>query len=106
LKSGVALEAPTHAHWFGKPEGMSYAELFAALEPSVARGGVALWMRQMVLGPAREFCLHAMLPLSLPDALGARRGGTEMVQSTVSLRAVWPHASPENSVIARTVPSP
>jgi hypothetical protein len=69
LRGGSPLAAPAHAYWFGKPEGVSYRELFAALEPSLAPGGAALWMRQMVLGPAREFCLHAMSPLSLPSTL-------------------------------------
>jgi len=41
------------AHWFGKPAGMRYAELFGEL------AGVpgSLWMRQMVLGPSPEFVL-------------------------------------------------
>lgn len=28
-------------------------------------------MRQMVLGPAREFCLHAAVPVSLPAVFSA-----------------------------------
>src|SRR5688572_4642030 len=31
LKSGTALRRPKYAHWFGKPEGMAYRELFAQL---------------------------------------------------------------------------
>jgi hypothetical protein len=34
------------AHWFGKPAGMRYDELFSRL----ADAGGSLWMRQMVLG--------------------------------------------------------
>ena len=66
LRAGTAVRAPQFAHWFGKPAGMSYHELFAQLTPVVDRAQAALWMRQMVLGPAREFCLHAATPLSLP----------------------------------------
>ena len=65
LKVGTAPHARLHyAHWFGKPEGMSYRELFARLSPVVDRVDGALWMRQMVLGPAREFCLHAAVRVS------------------------------------------
>src|SRR5262249_32875713 len=56
LKFGAALLRPQCAHWFGKPEGMSYRELFDRLAPVVDRAEGALWMRQMTLGPAKEFC--------------------------------------------------
>ncbi len=83
LRAGTGLRAPQFAHWFSKPAGMSYRELFARLAPVVERAQAALWMRQMVLGPAREFCLHAASPMPLPapfDALG------------LPLRGVWPTA--------------
>src|SRR5215813_14549046 len=66
LRRGATLCQPRYAHWFGKPEGMGYGELFAQLAPVVDQVHGALWMRQMVLGPAREFCLHAAAPVSLP----------------------------------------
>ena len=49
------------AHWFGKPAGMRYAELFGEL------AGVpgSLWMRQMVLGPSPEFVLFATRDVAL-----------------------------------------
>jgi hypothetical protein len=49
------------AHWFGKPEGMRYAELFGQL------AGVqgSLWMRQMTLGPSLEFVLFATRDVAL-----------------------------------------
>jgi hypothetical protein len=65
LRAGTALRAPQYAHWFRKPAGMTHRELFAQLTPVVERAEGALWMRQMVLGPAREFCLHASSPVSL-----------------------------------------
>jgi hypothetical protein len=71
LQAGTALAAPTHAYWFAKPEGMSYPELSAALTPIVRASGAALWLRQLVLGPARELCLHAPARLALPSAFTA-----------------------------------
>lgn len=50
LARGVA-EPPVAARWVTKPAGRSYEEFLSSLEaPSV-------WLRQMVLGPAPEFCL-------------------------------------------------
>ncbi|AUX39677.1 hypothetical protein SOCE26_010720 [Sorangium cellulosum] len=81
LRGGSALHAPGVAHWFGKPDGMSYGELFALLTPVVDRANAALWMRQMVLGPGREFCLHASTPVSLPASFSAL---------VLPLRPAWP----------------
>jgi hypothetical protein len=71
LRCGVALRQPQYAHWFGKPTSMPYSELFAQLAPVVDQIQGALWMRQMVLGPAREFCLHAVAPVSIPAVFSA-----------------------------------
>ena len=81
LKRGTALRRPQYAHWFGKPDGMTYRELFEQLGPVVDRADAALWIRQMVLGPAREFCLHAAAPVSVPARLGAL---------VIPLRQTWP----------------
>jgi hypothetical protein len=45
--------------------------LFAAIEPLVHAERAALWGRQMTLGPALEFCLHAARPVSLPSPFTA-----------------------------------
>lgn len=71
LRLGAELRTPRYAHHFGKPAGMKYAALFAALEPRIAAARGALWMRQMTLGPAREFCLHAAERVELPADTGA-----------------------------------
>lgn len=81
LKSGTVLRRLRYAHWFSKPEEMPYRELFAQLAPVVDRVHGALWMRQMVLGPAREFCLHAAEPASDLASFGAL---------VVPLRQTWP----------------
>jgi len=63
------------AHWFGKPAGMRYAELFGEL------AGVAgsLWMRQMVLGPGPEFVLFA-----------ARDVALGVPATRIDVRCIWP----------------
>jgi hypothetical protein len=43
--------------------------------------GAALWGRQMTLGPALEFCLHASRPVALPAPL---------VAVALHCRTVWP----------------
>jgi hypothetical protein len=60
---------------FAKPAGVSYAELYARLEPLTSRPAVSLWRRMMVLGPPPEFCLVAPSALELsvemrPEVVG------------------------------------
>ena len=81
LKLGTPLPAPRVAHWFAKPAGMRYEELFRLLSPLVDSSRGALWMRQMTLGPAREFCLHAQATVALPAPLAPL---------VLPLRPTWP----------------
>ena len=83
LQLGAPLEPPRAAAWFGKPSGMTYASLFALLEPIVSGAGGALWMRQMVLGPTPEFCLQSARPAALPAPIAAL---------SLTLSPVWPAA--------------
>lgn len=39
---------------------------------------VALWQRQMVLGPAREFCLLSRGVIGIPEEVGALVVGCEV----------------------------
>jgi hypothetical protein len=80
LRAGVALTAPTHATWFAKPTGMTYAQLDAALREVVAQGA-CVWMRYMVLGPTPEFCVHSGRAIVLPRPLEGL---------VLTLRQVWP----------------
>ena len=48
--------APHSARWLSKPEGEGYASFLARLPPGEA------WQRQLVLGPAPEFCLFGAAP--------------------------------------------
>jgi hypothetical protein len=57
LYAGDDVPAGDSATWFAKPSGWSYAELDAAVE-GVVQDGLALWQRQLLLGPAPEFCLR------------------------------------------------
>lgn len=65
LKLGIAPTAPRSAQWFSKPAGVSYGQLFAAIEPALGSVGGSLWMRKMTLGPATEFCVLASEPAML-----------------------------------------
>ncbi|HEU4836637.1 MAG TPA: hypothetical protein VFS90_19550 [Pyrinomonadaceae bacterium] len=52
--------------WLSKPEGVSYKDFYTALQPLTSEPGVALWGRQMTLGPTTEFCIHSTNPIELP----------------------------------------
>ena len=68
LKLGAAPSAPRSTQWFVKPAGMSYPQLFAAIEPALAPVGGSLWVRKMTLGPSPEFCVLAREPAALAPA--------------------------------------
>ncbi len=68
LHAGNDAAGQAAAAWFGKPEGWSYGELFAALDGCLEQGS-ALWQRQLTLGPAPEFCLRAATWPALPPPL-------------------------------------
>ena len=55
------------AVWLSKPAGVSYNDFYAALQPLTSQPEVALWARQMVLGPATEFCIHSPTEIELPQ---------------------------------------
>lgn len=58
--------AVKRALWLSKPPIESYAEFYRRMQPLVDGSGGALWGRQMVLGPAPEFCLHSAKPQDVP----------------------------------------
>ena len=74
-----------YASWFGKPAGMKYAEMYARLEPVVAKTGATLWGRQMVLGPTPEFCLRSKEMVALPAPFAA---------TSIALEPVWASTRP------------
>jgi hypothetical protein len=56
---------PAWAAWLAKPAGTAYADWHAALAEAAGEAG-AVWQRQMVLGPAPEFCVLAPAARALP----------------------------------------
>jgi len=65
LKLGTAPTSPRSAQWFVKPAGMSYPQLYAAIEPALAPAAGSLWVRKMTLGPSPEMCVLASEPATL-----------------------------------------
>jgi hypothetical protein len=72
LHSGDPAAGHPYGSWFGKPPGWSYPQLWAAVA-AVTEADCAIWQRQLVLGPAPEFCLRSHVPPGLPDDLVAER---------------------------------
>lgn len=67
LREGVGnLNDAKIAVWLSKPAGVSYKHFYADLRSLTAQPGVALWGRQMTLGPTTEFCIHSQSPIELP----------------------------------------
>jgi len=64
---GEHLAEAKFAVWLSKPGGVTYKEFYAALEPLTSQPGIALWGRQMTLGPTTEFCIHSPNPIELPS---------------------------------------
>jgi hypothetical protein len=52
-----------------KPDGMRYPDFFASLAQWTSQPDITLWQRQLTLGPAAEFCLHARERHALPPEL-------------------------------------
>ncbi|MGH9787681.1 MAG: hypothetical protein ACRD4U_03130 [Candidatus Acidiferrales bacterium] len=81
LRAGqAALAEVKFSSWFGKPAGMLYDDFYTLLAPVTARPGVALWGRQMTLGPTPEFCLHSAAPFELPANLRVQRVTLQRLQ--------------------------
>lgn len=68
LKDGAPTSGVNFAYWISKPEGWTYDRLLDVIRSQAL---AAVWQRQMVLGPAPEFCLHSseLLELDLPTVL-------------------------------------
>ena len=72
------------ALWLSKPTGVSYKDFYAALEPLTSQPGVALWGRQMTLGPTTEFCIHSPNSIELPPGFSGLQPQITQVYSTNS----------------------
>src|SRR5262245_59317215 len=60
------LSESKHALWLSKPAGVSYKDFYTALQLLTSQPGVALWGRQMTLGPTTEFCIQSSNLIELP----------------------------------------
>jgi hypothetical protein len=78
------------AVWLSKPNGVSYNDFYAALQPVTSQPGVALWGRQMTLGPTQEFCIHSPTPVELPEGY---TGGNITLESITEPSAIAPGRS-------------
>jgi hypothetical protein len=85
LREGVeTLDQAKFAIWLSKPAGVSYKTFYADLQSLTSQPGVALWGRQMTLGPATEFCIHSQTPIELPPGYSGH---------TLTLSAIYPRSS-------------
>jgi hypothetical protein len=72
LKSG-SIESMKHARhslWFSKPA-ISYDAFFTQLRSQTESPQTTLWLRQMVLSAAPEFCLRSAMLQHLPQNIAA-----------------------------------
>jgi hypothetical protein len=82
LRNGAEdLAHAKFAIWLSKPAGVSYKTFYADLQSLTVQPGVALWGRQMTLGPATEFCIHSQSPIKLPPGYSGH---------SISLERVYP----------------
>jgi hypothetical protein len=82
LRLGAAeLKEARCAYWLAKPAGMKYEDFYALFTPLVGPAGIALWGRQMTLGPTPEFCLHSREDFQLPPGIAPQK---------TLLERIWP----------------
>ena len=86
LKLGAAPTEPQSAQWFSKPAGLSYPQVFAAIEPALRPVSGSLWVRRMTLGPSPEFCVLGREPATLAP---------QFQMFAFQLRPVWGGAQAE-----------
>jgi hypothetical protein len=85
LREGVEdLDQANFATWLSKPAGISYKTFYADLQSLTSQPRVALWGRQMTLGPTTEFCIHSQNPIELPPGYSGH---------TINLFSIYPRSS-------------
>jgi len=85
LRAGVpSFATARYASWLSKPAGMSYGEFYGRTGMATADASAVLWGRQMVLGPAPEFCLMSPQPLDLPGEFRVVRVELEPVYTAAA----------------------
>jgi hypothetical protein len=82
LREGVEdIGEAKFAVWLSKPAGVSYKTFYGDLQSLTSQRGVALWGRQMTLGPTTEFCIHSQTPIELPSGYSGQ---------SITLERVYP----------------
>ncbi len=71
MEGEAALEAEAREAWLTKPRATPYDEFYGWARPLAKVGGAGLWRRQMVLGPAPEFCLVTATHVEAPPEFAA-----------------------------------
>jgi hypothetical protein len=69
LERGDLTPPGRYCAWLAKPTGVSYADFRTQLASHTVGETVAIWRRQMVLGPAPEFRLTATRELTVPASM-------------------------------------
>ena len=73
LRSGQGkLSDSRFATWFAKPHGVSYGDLYSTLASLSSQDGIALWFRQMTLGPTEEFSIYSQTSIDLPSGISGQ----------------------------------
>jgi hypothetical protein len=76
------LSKARYVIWLSKPAGVSYKDFYTTLQPLTSQQGVALWGRQMTLGPTTEFCIHNKNPIELPPGYSGLQPQLTHIYST------------------------
>lgn len=67
-RGGLSLKDSRFATWASKPPGAEYGAFFEAVYAAADEDEADVWQRQLVLGPAPEFCIHGRSPVRLPKS--------------------------------------
>jgi len=78
-RGGLDLRDARFETWMRKPAGTSYEAFYDRLSKLVSDRDTDLWRRQMVLGPAPEFCLHSESSPDLPKQFHPRSVRVQVV---------------------------
>lgn len=78
-----AITAGQFTYWVSKPAGVDYDRFYDTLRASTCAGD-GVWQRQLVLGPAAEFCIRAASRLDL-DKLDSFESASHTVYAGPSM---------------------
>lgn len=70
-RGDLDLTEASNATWLGKLDGVSYTDFDTWLRAWTEETAISTWQRQMVLGPAPEFCILGRGDIHLPESAAA-----------------------------------